>query len=40
VRSRAFGALWTVHRRAQTQNNENNPMQSRMGPGSQRVLWY
>ena len=22
---------------AQTQNRENNPMQSRMGPGSQRV---
>ena len=25
-----------VHRGAQTQNRENNPMQSRMGPGSQR----
>ena len=34
--TRVFDALWAVHRGAQTQNRENNPMQSRMGPGSQR----
>jgi hypothetical protein len=31
-----FDTLWAVHRGARTQNRENNPMQSRMGPGSQR----
>src|SRR6202163_3867028 len=34
--TRVFDTLWAVHRGAQTQNRENNPMQSRMGPGSQR----
>jgi hypothetical protein len=33
--TRVFDTLWAVHRRAQTQNRENNPMQSRLGPGSQ-----
>src|SRR5882672_12903992 len=34
--TRVFDTLWAVHRGAQTQNRENNPMQSRMGPRSQR----
>ena len=34
--TRVFDTLWAVHRRAQTQNRENNPMQSRLGPGLQR----
>jgi hypothetical protein len=34
--TRVFDTLWAAHRGAQTQNRENNPMQSRMGPGSQR----
>src|SRR3981081_1644295 len=33
--TRVFDTLWAVHRRARTQNRENNPMQSKMGPGSQ-----
>src|ERR1700716_4265938 len=36
--TRVFDVLWAVHRRAQTQNRENNPMQSKqskMGPGSE-----
>jgi hypothetical protein len=34
--TRVFDTLWAVHRGAQMQNRENNPMQSRIGPGSQR----
>src|SRR3984893_14561915 len=34
--TRVFDTLWAAHRGGQTQNRENNPMQSRMGPGSQR----
>src|SRR6267154_940849 len=30
--TRVFDTLWAVHRRARTQNRENNPMQSKMGP--------
>src|SRR5712671_7767680 len=33
--TRVFDVLWAVHRRARTQNRENNPMQSRLGSGSQ-----
>src|SRR5258705_8535726 len=32
--TRVFDTLWAVHRRAWTQNRENNPMQSRMDPRS------
>jgi hypothetical protein len=30
--TRVFDTLWAVYRKAWTQNRENNPMQSRMGP--------
>jgi hypothetical protein len=33
-------ACSAVHRGAQTQNRENNPMQSRMAPGSQRSCGF
>src|SRR5467141_790844 len=32
--TRVFDALWAVHRRAGTENRENNPMQSNVGLGS------
>jgi hypothetical protein len=32
--TRVFDTLWAVHRGAQAQNRENNPMQSRMGPAA------
>ena len=35
--TRVFDTLWAVRRRVWTQNRENNPMQSRMGPGSQHL---
>jgi hypothetical protein len=34
--TRVFDTLWAVTRGAWTQNRENNPMQSRMGAGSQQ----
>jgi predicted component of type VI protein secretion system len=36
--TRVFDALWAVHRRARTQNRENNPMQSRMDPAARMLL--